>query len=148
MTYPPNQPYRDDRFPPLEAAPLDYPSTYPPYPPPAPVGYPAPVYANPYAPYGYPPPRPTNGLAITSLVVSLVSLVACAGAPGFIGLILGIIGMRQTKERAEEGYGMALAGTIIGALCTVGWVVALIFFFLIPVFILGVAGTSSTTYEY
>jgi hypothetical protein len=110
-------------------APLDYPygppypppplpGAYPgPYPPPAapyapPAGYP---YA-PFDPYGRPPG--TNGLAVGSLVCSLAGVLCCLPAPA--GLILGIIGMRETRRTGQEGYGFAVAGTVIGALVTVG----------------------------
>jgi hypothetical protein len=78
-----------------------------------------------YAGYpGYPasvmvPTQSTNGMAIASLVVSLVGLVSlsCYGVGGIIGLvgaILGHVGKRQITERGEGGSGMALAGIIIG----------------------------------
>ena len=88
-------------YPPGPAAP------YPPYP-----GYP------PYA--GYPPYRPpsTNGTAIAALVSALAGLVFC-GLPSVAGLILGVIAMRQTKRTGQDGYGLALAATIVGALATV-----------------------------
>lgn len=88
-------------YPPGPAAP------YPPYP-----GYP------PYA--GYPPYRPpsTNGTAIAALVSALAGLVFC-GLPSVAGLILGVIAMRQTKRTGQDGYGLALAATIVGALATI-----------------------------
>ncbi len=33
-----------------------------------------------------------------------------------VGFILGVIAMRETKRTGQEGYGVALAGTIIGGL--------------------------------
>ena len=56
--------------------------------------------------YQYQPQR-WNGMAIAGFVCSFfVSLV---------GLILSIIGLKQTKERNEKGHGLALAGVIISA---------------------------------
>jgi Domain of unknown function (DUF4190) len=82
---------------------------------------------DPYAYGGYPPPRPpgTNGKAIASLVTSLAGLTFC-GLPSIVGLILGIIAMRECKRTGQEGHGMALAGVIIGALATLLFVVVVI----------------------
>ncbi|MBX6357483.1 MAG: DUF4190 domain-containing protein [Micromonosporaceae bacterium] len=89
-------------------------------------------------PYGYPaPPRPTNGLAVASLVVSLVgALGLCAyglgGWIGAIGAILGHVSQRQIRERGDGGGGMALAGVIVGWIATglfvlagIGWAIAI-----------------------
>jgi hypothetical protein len=52
------------------------------------------------------------------LVTALGGLVFC-GLPSIAGLILGIIAMRECKRTGQDGYGLALAGTIVGALVTV-----------------------------
>jgi hypothetical protein len=99
---------------------------------PADAGVPPPIYAPP--PPGYPgysggapgyypaydPYRPvrtpgTNGKAIASLVTSIAG-VTCCGPLVIVGFILGVIAMRETKRTGQEGYGVALAGTIIGGL--------------------------------
>jgi hypothetical protein len=103
---------------------------------PADAGLPPPVYPPPYtgAPPGYPagydPYRPlkppgTNGKAIAALVTSLVGLVCC-GLPSIAGLVLGVIGMRETKRTGQDGYAIALIGAIIGGLAVAGWVVYLL----------------------
>ena len=77
-----------------------------------PTVYQTPPQAAPYgAPYGMVPK--TNGLAIASLVTSLVCF-------GFIGLILGIVASNQIKNSngTQTGQGMATAGIIIGAITT------------------------------
>jgi hypothetical protein len=123
-------------------APVDYPpdAGLPPpvYPPPypGPAGYPSyPGYpgAPGYYPGAYDPYRPskppgTNGMAIASLVISLCSLILCCGATGFIGVILGIVGMRESKRAGQEGYGIALTGVIIGGICTVFWALMLVLY--------------------
>lgn len=97
----------------------------PPPPPPPPPGY----------GYGYPPPPKTNGLAIASMVVSLVGgvslvlsccLVAILGIFGLVlppviglvaglaGAIMGHVGRRQCRQRGDRGAGMALTGVIVG----------------------------------
>jgi hypothetical protein len=83
---------------------------------PAPEGYAAPVYPG-YHPY--PPPRPTNGMAIAAMVVSLVGVLGLCGYGlggyiGIVGAILGHVSRRQIRDRGENGDGMALAGIIVG----------------------------------
>jgi Domain of unknown function (DUF4190) len=97
---------------------------------PADVGLPPPVYPGPtgypgYAPY--PPTKPpgTNGKAIAALLTSLLGLVCC-GLPSIAGLVLGVIGMRETKRTGQDGYAIALTGAVIGGLAVAGWVVYLL----------------------
>jgi hypothetical protein len=112
-----------------EQQPVDYPADAglppPVYPPPYPgaTGYPPP-YAG-YDPYRPVKPPGTNGKAIAALVTSLLGLVCC-GLPSIAGLVLGIIGMRETKRTGQDGYAIALVGTIIGGLAVAGWVVYLL----------------------
>jgi peptidyl-prolyl cis-trans isomerase B (cyclophilin B) len=71
--------------------------TYPPY--------------DPYgAPYGYPQPRPTNGMAVASIICAILF------AP--LGIIFGHISLSQIKRTGEEGRGLAIAGLVIGYLMT------------------------------
>ena len=122
---PPPGPYQpQDPF-----APVDYP-TDPGLPPPV---YPGPYPAAPYQAPGYPSyaypgydpyrqkPLGTNGKAIAALVVALGGLVFC-GLPSVAGLVLGVIAMRETRRTGQDGWGLALAGTIIGGLATAGLV--------------------------
>jgi uncharacterized protein DUF4190 len=128
----PEPPYRGGEFPPLEQStpqrdpngPIDYPTNYPPLPPPVyPYGsYPTPYPGyQPYDPYGAGKPLGTNGKAIASLVTSLAGFVCC-GISSVVGLILGIIAMRECKSTGQDGYGLALAGTIVGGLVTAFYV--------------------------
>lgn len=108
--YPPNS----WGYPPTGGAP------YPPYQPYAP--YPYPYY---YAPYGYgygayswPAPQ-TSGMAIASLVCSIVGLVAIGALGGVVsavGVIFGHLALREIKNSNgwRGGRGLALSGTIIG----------------------------------
>ncbi len=102
------------------------PPSYPSYPQPQPQPYGQPNYgypgATPYQPYGYPQPQQgTNGLAIGSLIASILGLCTCIGS--IVGIILGIIALNQIKERGGSGRGMAIAGICVGAL---GIVVAIL----------------------
>jgi hypothetical protein len=110
------QPYAD----PYGGAPVSPGYTVPP-------GNPADYPGYGYPGYGYGTPIPaaasTNGMAIASLVVSIVGAVGlCAyGLGGYIGLvgaILGHVARRQVRERGEAGAGMALAGVIVGWIAT------------------------------
>ncbi|MGR6967756.1 DUF4190 domain-containing protein [Geodermatophilus sp. URMC 61] len=94
----------------------------PPYGQPAygpPPGYGVPGYGPPPG-YGY--PRPTNTLAILSLVMAFVF------SP--VGLVLGIVARRQIRQTGEQGDGLALAGIIIGGIATALAVLAFLFLFL------------------
>ena len=97
-----------------------YPGEQPPY---GQAPYGQPPYAQP--PYGYPYGRPTNSLAILSLVLAFVFAPA--------GLVTGIMARRQIKRTHEDGDGLALAGIIVGGIATaffvlfvVVWLIAVI----------------------
>ncbi|NUT38060.1 MAG: DUF4190 domain-containing protein [Hamadaea sp.] len=86
-------------------------------------GYVAPAgYGMPYQPY--PVARPTNGMAIASLVTSLAMIAVCTPL-SILGVIFGHIAKRQIRETGEDGAGLATAGIIIG------WI-----FFLLPILII------------
>ena len=77
--------------------------------------------------YGAPPLPHTDGLAIGSLVSSIVGallIIFCFGLAGTIaGFVMGLISRNRIKASngALTGEGMALAGMIIGGLATVGY---------------------------
>jgi hypothetical protein len=127
----PDQPDGGFEYPPLEHsdAPVDYPADAG-LPPPI---YPMPPHAYPGAPQAYPggpgpfpyydpyrPTRPpgTNGKAVASLVTSLGGVVCCAPL-GIVGVILGVLAMRETRSTGQDGHGLAMAGTIVGGLLVV-----------------------------
>lgn len=76
--------------------------TTPPPPPPPPN----------YGPPGTPASPGTNGLAIASLVLSLLGLFCGIGS--IVGIILGFVARSQIQRTGQGGSGMALAGIIIG----------------------------------
>lgn len=56
-------------------------------------------------------------MAVAALVLSLVGLIPCFWGlqiPGLLGTIFGFIGLKQTKNNARKGRGMAVAGFVIG----------------------------------
>jgi hypothetical protein len=142
--YPPPSGYPPPSYPP------------PGYPPPAPGGYGAPGYPEPtpYYPgpqgggafpppplppqyggtpgpggYGYPaPPSGTNTLAISSLVTSVLGFIPlCGWILSIVGIVLGIVALTQIKQSRQGGYGLAVAGIVVGAATMV---ISIIFYFL------------------
>ncbi|MFJ9819516.1 DUF4190 domain-containing protein [Streptomyces sp. NPDC101151] len=105
--------------------PQQYPQQYPqgPYGPPS---YPQ-GPQNPYGPYqpwaqGYSPhnqPAPVNGLAIASLVLGVLCCL-----PG-VGLVLGLIALRQIGRRGERGKGLAIGGSVLSAVGLAVWALLL-----------------------
>ena len=96
-----------------------------------PPGYQPPGYQPPgYQPYGMQPaPQANSGMAVASLVLSLVGLIPCFWffqVPGLLGTIFGFVGMKQTGNDAQRGRGMAIAGVVIGlillAACVAFWI--------------------------
>ena len=102
------------------APPPQYGAPYPPPPggyiPPPPGGYiPPPEYGAPYPTgYGYPstPQTGTNSFAVFSLVASVVGLLCGVGS--IIGIGLGAIAINQIKKTGQGGYGLAVAGIVVG----------------------------------
>ena len=77
----------------------------------------------PVQPYGY---QPTNGMAITSLILGILWL-------GLLPVIFGHIAIGQIKRNPYQGgRGMAIAGLVLGYLAIGFWVV------LIGIWIIGV----------
>lgn len=90
-----------------------------PYGAPVPYGQPVPYGAAPG--YGVPfvPPRPSEGMALASLLTSVIGLVTAAfcyfpilACP--VGAILGHVALGRIARTGNEGRGLALAGIIIG----------------------------------
>jgi Domain of unknown function (DUF4190) len=98
-------------------------SGYPPpgqgYSPPPGPGYPPPPGASfppPPGP-GYPQAVGTNGMAIASLVCSLLGWL-CGIGP-VLGIIFGVLALGKIKQTGEGGRGLAIAGIAIGAVLIV-----------------------------
>ena len=82
--------------------------------PPPPGLAPPPEYGYPYpVGYGYPTQQAgTNSLAIYSLVAAVVGLLCGLGS--MIGIVLGAIAINQIKRTRQGGYGLAVAGIVVG----------------------------------
>ncbi|MGB2920192.1 MAG: DUF4190 domain-containing protein [Mycobacterium sp.] len=100
---------------------------------PADAGLPPPLYPPPYPGYyqpyptppGYPPAWPlkppgTNGKAVAALVTSLGGMVCC-GLPAVVGLVLGIVAMRETKRTGQDGHALAVAAVVVSTVVLVGY---------------------------
>ena len=92
-----------------------------PLPPPPGGGYMPPGGA------GYAAPR-TDGLAIASLVVGILSLLCCGILLGPAAAIMGFIARNRIMQSggAVGGGGMAMAGLILGIVGFVLWVIIVI----------------------
>jgi hypothetical protein len=112
------------------------------------TGYPA---GSPVPGYGYPvvAARPTNGLAIASMVISILGALGICGYGlggyiGIIGAIMGHVARRQIRERGENGDGMALAGVIVG---WIAFGIAVIATILIIIFVVWAANQDPSTFD-
>ena len=74
-------------------------------------------WAQGYSPYNQ--PAPVNGLAISSLVLGVLCCL-----PG-VGLVLGLIALRQIGRRGERGKGLAIGGSVLSGIGLALWVLLL-----------------------
>jgi hypothetical protein len=65
----------------------------------------------------------TNGLAIASLVLGILWLFWVGS---LAALILGLVALKQIKNRNQGGRGIAIAGVILSVLWLLGFVIAVI----------------------
>jgi hypothetical protein len=118
--------YPPGGFPPAGQGPRGFYPPAPPLPGQAPGGYqspPVPGYLpQPPAP-GFVPVARTNGLAIASLVLGILWL---AWLGSLVGLVLGLVALKQIKNRNQGGRGIAIAGVVLSVLWLLGLVVAII----------------------
>lgn len=92
------------------------------------------------------PPEKAGGLAIASLVLTIVGLVCCCTTvPSIVGLVLAFVekGKIAKGESSQKGSGMVKAAIIMGIIgCAIGviyWVVNIV---------LQIMGTSSQYFYY
>ncbi|MEF2976269.1 DUF4190 domain-containing protein [Subtercola sp. YIM 133946] len=70
-------------------------------------------------------------------VLSIVSIIGAFLIP-LVGIVTGVIALRQIKTTGERGRGLALAGTILG--------IAFLAIYLIVVVISAIVGATSSSY--
>lgn len=106
-------------------------------------------FQQPYGLQPYPPQQqyyvqqayvrpPDQGMAVASLVCSLIGLIMCF--PALLGIIFGHIALGKAKRGEAGGQGMAQAGMIIGYVITGLWLIPIILWFVFVVFAVGAAG--------
>ncbi len=74
-------------------------------------------------PVSIPPVPRTSGLAVASLVCSLIF---CIPLLGLIGAIMGIAALGATKRPGVRGRGLAIGGIIAGVLVTFLWIAGVV----------------------
>ena len=75
-----------------------------------------------------------NVPALIAYYCGIFSLIPCLGIPvGVAGVILGTVGLRRARAQpAVHGQVHAWIGIILGGLCALLWLLALILIFLLP----------------
>lgn len=88
-------------------------------------------------PHPYPVPAPgpyarkTSGLAVTSLVLGILSLMGAALflIPPLLAVVLGHIAVSSCgRDPNLDGKGLAIAGLVMGWICLAGWILVVLFF--------------------
>lgn len=70
--------------------------------------------------YGYGAIRKgTNGPAVASLVLGILGCVPLI--TGILAVLLGIVGLRKTRDPMVGGRGLAIAGLVLGAISIIAW---------------------------
>lgn len=115
-----------------------------PYQQPYPQPYPG-QYQQPYPTYT-PASRPTNTLAVVSLIASIAGVTFLPIVASITGVITGHMARRQIRETGEGGDGMAVAGVVIGwigvGIAAIGIIVALLLLAGVAVFGIAAGGAS------
>lgn len=90
----------------------------PPPPPPGGYGYGQPAYPNPG--YGAPVVKQSNGVAVASLIIGILSLITvCLSPLGIVAVVLGFVGLGKAKKIGGAGKGMAIGGIVTGILALI-----------------------------
>lgn len=92
------------------------------YPPPPPSNVPPGMMPPPPLGGGYgmaPGPQRTSGAAVASLIFGILGCVPWL--TGLTAVILGIVGLKSTKDPRVSGRGMAIAGLILGGISILAW---------------------------
>ncbi|MEU1966420.1 DUF4190 domain-containing protein [Micromonospora sediminicola] len=100
-------------YPPVTAVPRPYPPVS------GPAGAYGPVSAVSYPDLRLPLARPvlTSGMATASLVLGILGVLGgwCLfGLPCLLAVVLGHLALRETRDGARSGHGMAVAGLVLG----------------------------------
>lgn len=115
--------------------------------PPAPGGWIAPDERAPMRPGPWQPPpppyqppkQPNQSLALASMIVGIIGLVAsgCLGPiPGIVALVLGLTALSQIKKSPDQvgGKPYATAGVVIGSITIAFYLLLILWFLLVMAF--------------
>lgn len=70
----------------------------------------------------------TNGMAIASLVLGIISIPLCfIFIPSILAVIFGLVAFNQIKSSGQSGKGMAIAGLILGGV-SIGFILLAVIF--------------------
>jgi hypothetical protein len=92
--------------------------------------------------YGYPQSRPTNTMAVVSLIAAISAFVIAPLVGSIVAVITGSMAKKQIAESGEEGGGMATAGLVVGYIGIALAVLGLIFVVIL------IAAGATTSYDY
>ena len=117
-------------------------------------GYSAPQFDAGAQPYGVGVPGPyasplvmappSSGLGIAGFVLGLRSITLCTGITGPFGLVLSIMGMRETSPEAaspRSGRGLAIAGLVLSILGTL-LLLAFVAYVIFAIVVVGLSASS------
>ena len=81
--------------------------------------------------------------------MNTLALVAFIGSffVGLVGIICGHISLKQIKRDGTRGRGFALAGTIIGYVATIGWIIGIIMLIVGSIAAAGLASAASDEFD-
>jgi len=75
--------------------------------------------------------RKTSGLAVTSLVLGILSMMGAAFffIPPLLAVVFGHIAVSSCgRDPNLDGKGLAIAGLVMGWICLAGWILLVLFF--------------------
>lgn len=87
-------------------------------------------------------PPPTNGMAVASLVLSLVGWFMVPVIAPVLGVIFGHVARRQIENTGQRGGGMAVAGLVLGYINLALWLIGILVTIVIVIAIAGAARAS------
>lgn len=93
---------------------------------------------------GYPTTPKTNGQAVSSMILSLISITGCGCGPllGLTGAILGHVSLGKVKnEPNASGTGVAMTGIIVG------WLVFAVYLGLVAFVVLAATGVLGSEWQ-
>lgn len=92
------------------------------------------------------PKKKENTMAIVALIVSLVGAWAIPLAGSIAGLILGILGFKQSKKMNGEGKGMSIASIVVSAVTLAGYVILILIYVFYFIFLFWAMFASTPVY--